>query len=376
MNFELDEQQLMLRDTARSFLQAECDKSVVRRLEASETGHSPELWKKIAELGWTGIVVPEEYGGAGLSLLELAVLFEEIGRAAFDSPLAATTVGMLALLEGGSEQQKRQWLPPAAAGQSILTVALAEQEVSNDLRYVSVAARARDGGYEISGTKLLVPYAAVADLILVAARTGGRPGDEDGITLFLVDAATSGLRPTFLPSIAPDKQYRLDFDAVRVSADRIVGKLNRALPVLRSVLTKAAAVQCAEMVGGAEHELEVTAAYTRERVQFGRPIGTFQAVQHRLADMFTDVQGSRWTSYQAICRLSSGLPAAKELAIAKAFTSDACQRVAFGAQQLHGGIGVDLAYDLHFYYRRAKALDLKFGPAPLHLKALENEIGL
>jgi alkylation response protein AidB-like acyl-CoA dehydrogenase len=176
--------------------------------------------------------------------------------------------------------------------------------------------------------------------------------------------------------MAPDKQYRIKFDSVRIPSDRILGGLNVGLPVIRSVLAKAVALQCAEMVGGAEHELEATAAYTKERVQFDRPIGTFQAVQHRLADMFTDVQGARWTSYQAISRLSRGMPAAKELAIAKAFTSDACQRVAFGAQQLHGGIGVDLDYDLHFYYRRAKALDLTFGPAPLHLKALEKEIGL
>jgi alkylation response protein AidB-like acyl-CoA dehydrogenase len=130
------------------------------------------------------------------------------------------------------------------------------------------------------------------------------------------------------------------------------------------------------MLGGAEHELAVTAEYTRQRVQFGRPIGTFQAVQHRLADMFTDVQASRWTSYQAVCRLAAGKPAARELAIAKAFTSDACQRIAFGAQQLHGGAGVDLDHDLHFYYRRAKAMELSFGPAPVHLEALEREIGL
>ncbi len=376
MDFELDEQQQMLRDTARDFLQSECDKSVVRKLEASDSGHSPELWKKMADLGWMGIAVPEEYGGVGLGLLELAVLFEEIGRAAFDSPLFATILGTLAILEAGTKAQKSEWLPPAAAGESILTVALAEQEVSNDFRFVSVPAQAKEGGYEIRGAKLFVPYALLADLIVVAARTAGTPGEEAGITLFAADAKAAGIRCTFLPTMAPDKQYLVEFDGVWIPADRILGDLNAGFPIIRSVLAQAVALQCAEMVGGAEHELDVTAAYTKERVQFDRPIGTFQAVQHRLADMLTDVQGARWTSYQAICRLSRGLPAAKELAIAKAFTSDACQRVAFGAQQLHGGIGVDLDYDLHFYYRRAKALELKFGSAPLHLQALEKEIGL
>jgi alkylation response protein AidB-like acyl-CoA dehydrogenase len=228
----------------------------------------------------------------------------------------------------------------------------------------------------ITGTKLFVPYAKVADQILVVTRTEGVPGDEAGLTLFLVDGGAPGLRLTPLETIAPDRQYQVDLDDVRVSSGRVLGAPNQGLPVLRSVLAKTSAIRCAEMLGGAEHQLEVTAEYTKERVQFDRPIGTFQAVQHRLADMFIDVQGARWTSYQALCRLSQGLPAGTELAIANAFTSDACMRVAFGAQQLHGGAGVDLDHDLHFYFRRAKAIELKLGAAPVHLKALEAQLGL
>jgi alkylation response protein AidB-like acyl-CoA dehydrogenase len=376
MNFELDEEQQMLRASAREFLRAECDKAMLRKLEASDSGHSPELWKKMAELGWMGIAVPEEYGGADWGLLGLAVLFEEIGRAAFDSPLFSTSVASLMVLEGGTDQQRKEILSKVTSGARILTLAMAEPEVSTDLRFVSVTARPRDGGYVITGTKLFVPYANVADQMLVVTRTGGAAGDEAGLSLFLVDRGSPGLRLTPLETIAPDKQYQVDFDDVRVSSDGLLGDLNQGLPLLRSVLAKASAVQCAEMLGGAENELEVTAEYTKERVQFDRPIGTFQAVQHRLADMFTDVQGARWTSYQAICRLSKEMPAARELAIAKAFASDACMRVAFGAQQLHGGAGVDLDHDLHFYFRRAKVLELRFGSAPDHLKALEGELGL
>lgn len=376
MNFELDEQQQMLQTAARDFLAAECDKSVVRRLEASDSGHSSQLWKKMAELGWTGIIIPEQYGGVGLSLLELAVLFEEIGRAAFDSPLFGTAMATLALVAGGTEAQKQWLLPKVVGGELIPTLAIAEREVANDFRFVSIPAQPKDGGYVIRGTKLFVPYATIADEILVVARTAGKAGDEAGLSIFMVNAKAAGVRCSPLRTIAPDKQFQVDLDSVPVSADRIVGRLNEGFALLKPVVEKAVAIQCAEMVGNAQHELDATAKYTKERMQFDRPLGTFQAVQHHLANMFTDVQGARWTSYQAISRLSRGMPAARELAIAKAFTSDACQRVAFLAQQLHGGIGVDQAYDLQFYYRRAKAMELKFGAAPLHLQALEREIGL
>ncbi len=376
MDFKLDEEQQMLRRSAREFLRAECDKAKVRELEAGDSGHSPELWKKFAELGWLGIAVPEEHGGAGWNLLGLAVLFEELGRAAFDSPLFGHTVATLLLLEGGSEEQQRALLPAAASGDRILSVAFAEVAVSSDPRFVSLAAQPAGAGHTLNGSKLFVPYASVADELLVVARTAGTAGDEDGITLFRVDRNAEGLRCSPLETIAMDRQFQVDFDGVVVAADRIVGELGGGLPLLRSVQQKATALQCAEMVGGAEHELQVTVAYTQERIQFDRPIGTFQAVQHHLANMFIDVQGARWTTYQAVCRLSEAKPAARELAIAKAFTSDACQRVAFLAQQLHGGAGVDMDHDLHFYYRRAKALELNFGSAPIHLEALEKEIGL
>jgi 3-oxocholest-4-en-26-oyl-CoA dehydrogenase beta subunit len=376
VNFELDEQQQMLQTAARDFLAAECDKSVVRRLEASDSGHSSQLWKKMAELGWTGIIIPEQYGGVGLSLLELAVLFEEIGRAAFDSPLFGTAMATLALVAGGTEAQKQWLLPKVVGGELIPTLAIAEREVANDFRFVSIPAQPKDGGYVIRGTKLFVPYATIADELLVVARTAGKAGDEAGLSIFMVNAKAAGVRCSPLRTIAPDKQFQVDLDSVPVSADRIVGRLNDGFALLKPVVEKAVAIQCAEMVGNAQHELDATAKYTKERMQFDRPLGTFQAVQHHLANMFTDVQGARWTSYQAISRLSRGMPAARELAIAKAFTSDACQRVAFLAQQLHGGIGVDQAYDLQFYYRRAKAMELRFGAAPLHLQALEREIGL
>ncbi len=376
MDFSLSEEQEMLRKSARDFLSAECPKSVVREMEASDLGYSPELWKKMAELGWMGLAVPEQYGGVGLSLLDLAVLFEEYGRVAMPGPMFCTVaLGALPLLEWGTEEQKRELLPRVASGELILTMAMAEPGVGYDPRFVATRGVPQGGGFSLSGTKLFVPYAHVADYILVVARTEGEPGDDKGITVFGVGGKPDGIGFTPLTTIAADKQFEMVFDNVAASSSDILGSLNQGLTMVRAILRKAAALQCAEMVGGAQRELEITAEHTKTRIQFERPLGAFQAVQHRMADMFIDVNGARWVTYQAVWRLADGLPAEKEVAIAKAFTNAACQRVAFGAQQLHGGVGVDLDYDLHFYFRRAKAFELNLGVTPIHLETLEAGLG-
>lgn len=374
MEFELGEEQQFFRKSARDFLAAHCDKKVVRRLEATESGHDPKLWAKMTELGWAGIGIPESYGGVGWGLLGTAILFEELGRAAFDSPLLATFLGAEAVLRGGDESLKQDLLPRIASGEKILSLAWAEPSVVAAPRYIATTAHLEGDEYTLRGCKLFVPYALVADWIVVAARTRGSVGEEEGITLFLVDRESEGLRITSQETMAPDKQFRLDLDGVRIASDRILGAVDAGLPLLRAVQDRGAALQCAELVGGAEHELETTAAYTRERIQFDRPLGTFQVVQHRLSDMFIDVQGARWTTYQAVCRMDAGT-AARELAIAKSFAGEAAQRVAFSAQQLHGGAGVDVDNDLHFYYRRAKALELRTGGYASGLATLESSLG-
>ena len=377
MDFSLSEEQEMLRKSARDFLSTECPKSLVRKTEASDLGYSPELWNKMAELGWMGLILPEEYGGAGLSLLDLGVLLEEFGRAAVPSPMFSTiALGALPVLEWGSEEQKKAFLPKVAKGELILAMAWAELEVSEDPGFITTRGKRQGRGFVINGTKLFVPYAHVANYILTVARTKGSAGSNAGITVFLIDRNTSGINLTPLTTIAADKQFEVRFDEAFVPPVSILGSLHNGLTLVRETLGKAAAIQCAEMVGGAQQELEMTAEHTRNRTQFERPIGTFQAVQHRLADMFIDVNGARWLTYQALWRLSEGLSAEREVAIAKAFANIACQRVALSAQQLHGGLGVDVEYDLHFYFRRAKAFELSFGGTPSHLKTLEAEIRL
>lgn len=375
MDFALSEEQEMLRKSARDFLSAECPKSLVREIEAGDLGYSPELWKRMAALGWMGLALPEKYGGAGLNLLDMAVLFEEFGRAAITEPMFSTiALGALPILEWGTEEQKKTFLPRIANGELSLTLALSEPEVNEDYSYIATRAVSHGDSFVINGTKLFVPYAHIADYMLVSARTKGAPGDKKGITVFIVDRKSPGIKLTPLTTIAADKQFEVKFDKVAVASQNILGNLHEGLPLIGETLKKATAIQCAEMVGGAQQEMEITAEHTKNRIQFERPIGTFQAVQHCLADMFIDVNGARWTTYQAVWRLSQGLQADREVAIAKAFANIACQRVAFSAQQLHGGVGVDRDYDLHFYFRRAKAFALTLGSKTFHLKTLEAEI--
>jgi len=376
MNFALSEEQEMLKKSARDFLSAECPKSLIRQIEESELGYSPELWKRMAGLGWMGLALPEEYGGAGLSLLDMAVLFEEFGRAAMTEPMFSTiALGALPILAWGTEEQKKTFLPRVAIGGLLLTMALAEPVVNEDPKFIATRAMTKDDGFLIHGTKLFVPYAHIADYLLVVARTKGVAGDKKGITVFIVDRKAQGIRIAPLATIAAERQFEVKFDKVFVSSNYVLGSLHNGLSLIRETLKKAAAIQCAVMLGGAQQELEMTAEHTKNRVQFERPIGSFQAVQQKLADMFIDVNGARWTTYHAVWRLSEGLPADREVAIAKAFANIACERVAFGAQQLHGGVGVDKEYDLHFYFRRAKAFALTLGSTPFHLKTLEAEIG-
>jgi len=374
LDFALDKEQKMLRDSAREFLKTECPKELVEELEQSDLGYSPKLWKKMARLDWMGLIIPEIYGGVEWNLVELGVLFEEFGRAAMPGPMLATVMGTLAILEGGTEEQKKEILPKVAAGKWILTLAVDEPNSVYDSKFIGVRAERKDEGFIINGTKLFVPYAHVADTILVAARTGGEPGSEDGLSLFMVDGKSAGIGLTPTKTIASDRQFKVDFEGVTIPSDCLIGELHQGCSLIKGVLEKAAAVQCAEAVGGAQQELEMTAEYTKKRVQFDRPIGTFQAVQHRLADMHIDTEGARWTTYQALWRLSKGLPASREVSIAKAISGRACQRVAFSAQQLHGGSGVDLDYDLHFYYKRAKAFELKLGSPEFHFQALGAEL--
>jgi alkylation response protein AidB-like acyl-CoA dehydrogenase len=377
MDFALSEEQEMLRNSARDFLTKECPKTLVRQMETDEKGYSPNLWKGMADLGWTGLVFPETYGGSGMTFLDLAVLIEELGRALAPSPFLPTVVYCgLPILAAGTEEQKKQFLPKIAKGDMIMTLALTEPSATWDAGGITVKATAEGDDFVISGTKLFVSDAHIASYLLVVARTKEGKHKEEGITLFLVDAKSPGITLNPLKTMGSDKQFEIIFNKVKVPKKNILGKLDHGWSIIQDLMPKATLAQCALMVGGSQQVLEMTVSYAKERVQFGKPIGSFQAIQHKCANMATDVDGSRFITYQAAWKLNEGLNCALEVSMAKAWVSEAYRRTCAEGHQIHGGIGFIKDHDMQLYYRRAKASELAFGDADYHRELVAKQIGL
>ena len=374
MELGLDEAQQMLRTTAREFLAAECPASYVREMEEDERGYTDELWGKMAEQGWMGLVVTEEYGGVGMSFFDLSLLLEEAGRAMLPGPLFSDVVlGGMTIADAGNEAVKREMLPSLAEGRTIVTMALTEPNARLDAVGIETRADRRGDGFVINGAKLFVPNAHVSDYLIVVARTGN---EEENVTLFLVPRSAPGVGQELLRTIASDRQSEVVLQDVQAPPSAVLGEVGMGWETVRKVLAWGAVGKCAEMVGGAQAVLDMTVEYAKQRVQFGRPIGSFQAVQHHCADMATDVEGSRYLTHQAAWRLSSGLPAEREVAIAKAWVSDAYSRVCAVAHQCHGAIGFTKEHDLQLYSRRAKAAEVAFGDSDHHLETVATAIGL
>jgi len=377
MDLGFSEEQEMLRKTARDFLQAECPTTLVKEMADDEKGYTPELWAKMAELGWMGLALPEEYDGMGMSFLDLSVLLEEMGRACLPGPFFSTVVlGGFIIIEAGNEEQKKDLLPKIATGELILAMALTEPSASYDPASVTVQAVPDKDDYVISGTKLFVENAHIADYMVCVTRTKDGSSPEDGITMFLVDGKSPGISTTVLKTIAGDKQCEVIFDNVRVPKKNMLGELDKGWPVVARMLEMAAVAKCAEMVGGAQAALDMSVAYAKERIQFGRPIGSFQAIQHHCANMVTDVDGSRFITYQAAWKVSEGLPATMEVSMAKAWVSEAYRRVTQLGHQIHGGIGFCMDHDMPLYFKEAKAAESTFGNADWHREIVAQQLGL
>lgn len=377
MDLGFDESQQMLKTSARDFLEQECPTSLVRAMEEDERGYTPELWSKIAELGWLGLTVPEQYGGLDMSYFDLVLILEEMGRAMLPGPFFSTVVlGAMTLMEAGTDEQKQEYLPKVANGEAILTMALTEPTATYEPSGVQTTAKADGSDYVLNGIKLFVPDAQVADAMIVVARTSESGDASQGITLFLVDANNPGITITPLKTISGDKQAEVELKDVRVPASAVIGQVDQGWDTVSRILDLAAIGKCAEMLGGADRVLEMTTDYVKERVQFGRPIGSFQAVQHHCANMATDVEGCRYVAYQAAWRISERLPAVREVAIAKAWVSDAYRRVCSLAHQSHGAIGFTKEYDLQLYTRRAKVAEVAYGDTDFHREQVAVGLGL
>jgi alkylation response protein AidB-like acyl-CoA dehydrogenase len=377
MDFGLSEEQEMLRTSARDFLQKECPKKLVKQLDESDEGYSPELWRKMAELGWMGLPFPEKYGGGGGSFLDLVVLLEAMGYNIVPGPFFSTVVlGGMTILAAGNEGQKKGLLSEVASGKLILALAMTEPDAKYEAASIKTTAVLKEGKYVINGTKLFVNDASVADYLLCVAKTKATGKPENGITIFLVDSKAPGIKCTLLKTLARDKQCEVVFNNVTVSKENILGGLNRGWQIIQDVLQKAIVAKCAEMVGGAQAALDMAVAYAKERVQFNRPIGSFQAIQHYCANMVSDVDGSRFVTYKAAWKVSEGLPATMDVAIAKAWTGAAYSRVTLLAHQIFGAVGFTMDHDLHLYYRRAKAGEIIFGDGAFQRATVARELGL
>jgi len=374
VDLSLSEEQEMLKKAAHDFVSEKCPKSFVKQMEQDEKGYSPELWEEMASLGWLGLVFPEKYGGGGMSFLDLSVLLEEMGYACLPAPFLATVVlGGLSIMDIGSEEQKEQYLPKIASGKLILSLALIEPAMEYGPGAIAVEATRDGDSYVISGTKLFVPYANCCDCLLCVTRTSKQ---KEGITIFIVDTKSSGIKCTVLNTMAHDKLCEVVFDHVRVPKESILGQLDQGWPEVQKIVERGDAAKCCELVGNFQWTLEDTIAYAKERQQFGRPIGSFQALQHYCADIYTYVEGAKLSAYQAAWMLSEGLPCTKEIAVTKLWISEVSSRIFNLAHQIHGAMGVTMEHDLHFYTTRAKSVEFSYGGDNYYREATAKAMGL
>ena len=362
MDFGLTQEFQILRRSAREFLEAECPVSLVREAEGPGEGHAPDLWRKMAGLGWLGIALPERYGGTEGSLTGQTVLFEEFGRALTPGPMLTSMLAAQIVLGAGDDLQKDQLLPGVVSGALILTLARGErlETASNGVGLPP--------GLTISGESAFVPHAGVASHIICATRPA--IGAWPDTTLVLVDPQTGGVSKMAMESVANYPQYLLEFDDVLLPEAAVLGEIAEGRPALDSAVQRATVLQCAETLGRAQKVLEMVVEYANNRVQFGRPIGTFQAVQHRCADLRVALDGGRMLTYQAAWKLDKGMPADEEVAMAKAQAGVLSRNATETGHTVFAGISFTVEHDMQLYSSRAKIAEANLGDTGYHLDQL------
>ena len=358
LDLKFSAEQEMLRETVRGVCATTSPLSVVRELEDDPTGFSPELWKQLAHLDLIGLQLPEEYGGSGMSALEGVVLYEEFGRSLAPSPhFVSSVLSGGALARAGSESIKQEWLPRIVTGEAILSPAWLEPENGFGPKGVQVRAVADADGFVLTGVKRHVAFAQAATRLVVLARTGDALGEVD---LFLVDPAAPGITLTQQMTIASDSQYRVELDGVRVSAEDRIGAAGTGWSTWDAVMHEGIILAAAQAVGGAEYAMDITVQYAKDRQQFDKPLGAFQALAHYLADATTNVDGAEVLVHEAAWASSEGRSVAKLAPMAKLFACQTFRDVTATAQQIFGGIGFTVEFDIQLYFRRAKQLQISW----------------
>lgn len=370
MDVSLNKVQIDIAKEARRFLDKECPTDYARDMFEDERGFTDEIWSKMTEMDWMRVRIPEPYGGMGMDLIDLTMVLEEMGRAVVPGPFFSTVLlAAEAVMEAGGDSQKERYLPGISAGEIRGTLALHEPDGGADLGYIQMEARADGDGFVLDGTKLFVPDAHVADFLACAARTEAGNDPAQGITLFLVDLSADGVSVSLLPTMdSTRKLCTVEFKEVRVSPEGVLGELHKGWTPLSRVLQRAQVGLCAECVGGAQRAMEIATEYAKIRIQFDQPIGAFQAIKHRCAQMYVEVESSRSILYWAAWAQDHGdyKEAALAAAVAKAYCSEAFTHVSTGAIQVLGGTGFAWENDIHLYLKRAKANEVALGDPTYH----------
>ncbi len=358
MDLDFSEEQEMLRETVRNVCEKFSPVEVVRKLEDDPVGYPADLWEQLGQLGMLGLTLPEQYGGSGMSMLDAAVVYEEFGRSLAPTPhFVSCVVSAGAILEAGNDEQKSAILPKIASGETIVTPAWLEPNNGYGAKGVQMRATADGDSYVLNGVKRHVLFAASATQFLVLVRTGDQDSD---VSLLLVDRESPGLTLTQQMTLASDTQYRLDFKDVRVPTANLVGALNAGWGTWDKVMHDAIILAAAQAMGGAERALEMTVQYSLDREQFGKPLGAFQALSHYMADASTNVDGGKTLVYEAAWARTEGKSISRLAPMAKLFACQTYRDLTAMAEQIHGGMGFTIEYDIQLYFRRAKQLQLSW----------------
>lgn len=359
MDLEFSEEQEAIRDMTRALLKEHSSVEIVRQMEDDPKGYPDALWKQMAESGLAGMLIPESYGGGELTLMEAALLYEEIGRAMAPVPhFVSAVIAAGLLLEAGSDAQKNEWLPKIASGDAILTPAWLEPERGYGEPGVQAAAKPDGGEFVLSGTKLHVNHAGAADRLVVLARGSA------GVDLFLVDPTAPGVALTHYLSQSGEPHYKVELSGVRVPASARIGAAGSGWTHFDAVLHRGIILLAAQAIGGAARCLEETVEYAKTRVQFDKPLGAFQALAHYMADASTKIDGGRVLVYEAAWNAAQGRSIARFAPMAKLFCCNAYQQTSRVCAQIWGGVAFTIEYDVQMFFRRAKELQLSWWDVP------------
>jgi len=371
LDLGLTESEEMLRKTALDFIQRDAPKEVIQTLQETDTGYTDELWQKIVEMGWLGVIIPEEYGGTGNELTSAGVLFEALGTGPLPGPhFSSSILGTSIVLEAGTEEQQRQLLPPVAAGKQLLALALTEAGYSWQPEAIQTTATRRNGDFILDGVKLFVPDAGAADILIVAARVGEGTGPLGGIGLFLVNRDSNGVSVNRLPGFLAGRSFEVRLDSVNVPRWALLGESKDGWPALERAIARSIPVLCAYKVGGCQAVVDMTLEYSRTRVQFGQPIGRFQRVQDMIIEMVNHRDAARWTTYECLWKLDTQRPAAESVHLAKAVTSEAYWEVCTLAHRVFSGVSYSKEHPASFHTRASRGLYHYLGDPAHHRRRL------